>query len=114
MGSLLRFEAMLDPPMGAMFLRAVFLAQRSGVSEVGVDNFLAALDAPEIDAILADPVAHAEEFSHHTKMGNGWSFIPMSDDLKQALTAAGWFALGDKITNDMLREALPAAKKNSV
>jgi hypothetical protein len=98
--------------MGAIFLRTVFLAQRSGVSEVGVDNFLAALDAPEIDAILADPVAHAEEFSHDAKMGNGWSFIPMSDHLKQALTAAGWSTSGGDITNDRLREALISAKSS--
>jgi hypothetical protein len=65
------------------------LAQRSGLSEVGVDSFLAALDASEIDAILADSEAHAGEFALHAKTGNGWSFVPMLDELKQALTA-GW------------------------
>jgi hypothetical protein len=45
---------MLDPPMGAIYSRAVYLAQRSGLSEVGLDEFLAALDLPEIDSFLND------------------------------------------------------------
>jgi hypothetical protein len=46
--------AMLNPPMGVIYLRAVFLAQRSGLTEVGVDDFLAALELPEIDSFLND------------------------------------------------------------
>jgi hypothetical protein len=36
----------------------------------------------------------------------------MSDELKQALTAAGWSTSGEDITNDKLREALISTKKS--
>jgi len=104
---------MLSSPMRAIFLRAAFLAQRSGHYEVSVDSFLAALDAPEIDAIIANPDAHAEEFALlDTKTGTGWSFIPMSDELKQALATAGWSTPGEDITTDKLREALISTRKS--
>jgi len=98
---------MLDPPMGAIYLRAIFLAQRSGLTEVGVDEFLAALDLPEIDSFLNDfdPRVDGEP---PIRPGH----FPLSDELQQALTVAGWQTLGETITRDMLREALVAARKS--
>ena len=99
--------AMLDPPMGAIYLRAVFLAQKSGLSAVGVDEFLAALDLPEIDSFLNDFDPRVDD-KPPIRPGH---FV-LSDELQKALTAAGWQTLGETITRDMLREALVAARKS--
>jgi hypothetical protein len=99
---------MLDPPMGAIYLRAVFLAQRSGLAEVGVDEFLAALDLPEIDSFLNMDDFDPRVDTPPIRPGR----FPLSDELQKALTAAGWRTLGETITRGMLRDALVAARKS--
>jgi hypothetical protein len=94
----------LDPPMGAIYLRAVFLAQRAGLAQAGVDEFLTALDQPEIDNHFVDfdPRAPPIRPGHY----------PLSDELQKVLTAAGWQRSGEEITNEMLREALVTARNS--
>jgi len=98
--------AMLDPPMRGIYLRAVFLAQRSGLTEVGVDDFLVALELPEIDSFLNDFDPRVDD-----KPPIYPGRFPLSDELKKALAAAGWWPLGETISRDMLREALVAARR---
>ena len=97
---------MLDPPMGAIYLRAVFVAQESRLTEVGVDEFLAALALPEIDSYLNDFDASVDD-SPPMQPGE----FRLSDELWAALTAAGWQKLGDSITWEAIRHALIAARR---
>lgn len=98
---------MLDPPMGAIYLRAVFLAQKSELTEIGVDQFLAALDLPEIDNVLNDFDPSVDD-----KPPIRPGAVSLSDELWKALAAAGWQTPGETITWDMVRAALVAARKS--
>jgi hypothetical protein len=98
---------MFGPLTGEVFFKATLLAQKAGLSEIGIDSLLAALDSPFEAAFTPNfPESDSSECCAFT-INLDW--IPLSVAATKAL---GPFEDIDEMSPDALRTLLLAAQKN--
>ncbi len=97
---------MFSPSTGEVFFRATLLAHESGLSEIGIDTLLAAIDTSNVaQANLTDG---PESGCYAFYINSDW--IPLSAEVAKVIAPLGGF---EAIGLDGLRSALLSVKKNA-
>ena len=97
---------MFSPSTAEVFFRATVLAHDSGLSEIGIETLLVAIDAPNTaQANLPDG---PESGCYGFYINSDW--IPLSAEVEKAIAPFGGF---ENIGLDGLRSTLLAAKKKA-
>lgn len=97
---------MFSPSPAEVFTRAFVLAHDAGLSEIGIETLLAAIDGPTL--AQANPPDVPESGSYGFFVNSDW--IPLFAEVAKAIAPLGSF---ENIGLETLRSALLSAKKNA-
>ena len=97
---------MFSPPIAEVFTRAFVLAHNAGLSEIGIETLLAAIDAPKPAQANPPSGPNLESYAFY----NNSDWVPLSAEVSKAITPFGSF---ENISLEGLRSALLSAKKNA-